>query len=164
MCSSTFHSQACHAQQSQHCARFCRSTHCLPDCVEIQIRLYPLAFPFLEPSRVACHGRRVGKHPEVGFLWCPSVLRVIFSSVLFKTAYFTFSFQGCLPLFSPNPQKKKKISKSTLLLQFWSVFPVSQNQNVKAWHCRARSARSTSAQSPFPVWLCPFCSHSRRQS
>lgn len=108
MCSSTFHSQACHAQQSQHCARFCRSTHCLPDCVEVQIRLCPLAFPFLEPSRVACHGRRVGKHPEVGFLWCPSVLRVIFSSVLFKTAYFTFSFQGCLPLFSPNPQKKKK--------------------------------------------------------
>lgn len=107
MCFSSFHSQARHARQSQHCARVCCSTHCMPNCMEIQIWLYPLAFPFLEPSRVARHGRRVGKHPAVGSLWCPAVLRVIFSSMLFKTAYFTFSFQGCLPLFSPNPRKKK---------------------------------------------------------
>lgn len=102
-----------------------------------------------------------GKHPEVravGFLWCPSVPRVIFSSLLFKTAYFRFSFQGCPPPFSPNPQK---ISKSTLLFQFWSVFPVSQKPNVKAWHCGIWRARSTFAQSPFPVWPCPFWSHSQ---
>jgi hypothetical protein len=106
-----------------------------------------------------------GKHPEgkaVGFLWSPSVLRVIFSSLLFKTAYFTFSFQGCLPPFSPNPQKKKKsTSPPSHLLHFWSGFPVCKNQNVNAWHCRTRTARSTSAQSPFPVRLCPFWSPSR---
>lgn len=36
------------------------------------------------------------------------------------------------PHFPPNPQESPK---SIILLEFWSVFPVSQKPNVKASHC-----------------------------
>lgn len=91
--------------------------------MEIQIWLYSLAFPFLAPSRVACHGRRAStqKARQLAFCGVPQCLvRVIFSSLLFKTAYFTFSFQGCLPLFSPNPQNNLQVHPPTSVLASFS--------------------------------------------